>query len=256
MKYMILAILGSLVAANAIAIETTKKSYDLYEHKKLLQQKAQIGKIRSLRYRYTITQPLPVEPGTPNYRLVAESTEKFELVFWRQLQSDGTYIPLIRVTPLTTNPTFICGASFKVIVQINIEKYGINSSELTLSDNVSILAENNTSFCDDISAPTTFVWDQWTHQPQYNDSQAFVMIHDWNGDFINIPAIDGTTVLNNGDSCTINATSTSAVKPNLDIHIPNANYPSSRGTLNLWVDLKFFKENNRYLWELKDYGIN
>lgn len=256
MKYMMLAILGSLIASNAIAIETTNKNSDLYEHQKNLEEAAQIGKIRSLRYRYTITQPLPVEPGTPNYTLVAGSNDKFELVFWRQLQSDGTYIPLIRVTPLTTNPTFICGPSFKVIVRMNLGKYGINSSELTLSDNVSILAENDTSFCDDINAPTTFVWDQWTHKPQYDDKQAFVMIHDWNDDFIKIPALDGTTVLNNGNSCTINATSTSDVKPNLDIHIPNANYPSSQGTLNLWVDLKVFKENNRYLWELKDYGIN
>jgi hypothetical protein len=227
--------------------------YDLYKHNQFLQQEARIDKKRTL-LSYEITQPFPVEPGTPNYTLELERyKEKIKLVFWRQLQADGTYIPFIRVTPLTSNNiAFICGASFKVIAGINLGKYGIHTTQLALSDNVSLLAEgNNSSFCENISKPTTLIWDQWDHKIKYDANQAFVIIYDYNDQHIRIPAIDGTTtVLENSLAPTISQ--------NLNIHIPTASYQGLiKGTLNLWVNLQPIpRDDGSLLWQLKDYGIN
>ncbi len=52
------------------------------------------------------------------------------------------------------------------------------------------------------------------------------------------------------------STPLATIAPNLDIQIPNANYQTLGGAMNLWVNLKFAPSpDGRLLWELTDYGL-
>jgi hypothetical protein len=173
----------------ASADDFDQKDLDITKHKKNL-QKENLPEIVKNNiddfYKNHLTSFPPV-PGTPNYTLFAESTDRFKLVFWRQAG-----IPFVRITPLTGNPTFICGASFEVIASVSLKQYGFNLPHLIKMSNVNLIAEDYSSFCDDIYEPKTFIWGQWSHEPQYDDSKAFVMIHWWNDEYIIIPAADGS----------------------------------------------------------------
>lgn len=61
-------------------------------------------------------------------------------------------------------------------------------------------------------------------------------------------------------NCSFNTSTTTnitTIATNLNIHIPQANYQSLDGTMNLWADLKFVPSNDgRLLWELTNYGVN
>ena len=49
--------------------------------------------------------------------------------------------------------------------------------------------------------------------------------------------------------------SPATISTDLDIHIPELNYISPFGTMNLWVDLKYVGESNgEFLWKLYDLG--
>ena len=56
----------------------------------------------------------------------------------------------------------------------------------------------------------------------------------------------------NVDSCT------AVINSNLDIHIPAANYQSTSGPTNIWVNLVFEGPNaaGTYIWKLYEYGAN
>lgn len=47
------------------------------------------------------------------------------------------------------------------------------------------------------------------------------------------------------------------VAPNLNIHIPTADYQSLTGTMSIWADLQFVSNpDGRFLWELSNFGVN
>ncbi len=54
------------------------------------------------------------------------------------------------------------------------------------------------------------------------------------------------------------SSSITEVLPNLDIHIPSANYQKLDGTTNIWADLEYNGVDSKgsLIWKLKDYGIN
>ena len=66
---------------------------------------------------------------------------------------------------------------------------------------------------------------------------------------------------NNPSACGIttggSSTGAGIISANLDIYAPSLNYTSLTGTQNIWVNLKFLKEENgQFYWTLKDYGLN
>lgn len=187
--FYVLCIIALLVPFYASADDFDQKDFDLQKYKRDLQKEnvSDIVKNNMNDFDKNHLTSFPPVPGTPNYILFAESTGSFKLVFWRQAG-----IPFVRITPLTANPTFICGASFEVIASVSLKQYGFNLPHLTKMSNVNLIAENYSSFCGDINEPATFIWGQWSHEPQYDDSKAFVMIHDWNNDYLKIPGIDGS----------------------------------------------------------------
>ncbi|EDN67041.1 secreted protein [Beggiatoa sp. PS] len=52
-------------------------------------------------------------------------------------------------------------------------------------------------------------------------------------------------------------TDLTVISPDLTIHIPNADYQSLGGTMNLWVNLKFTPTDDGKMWWILDsYGVN
>jgi hypothetical protein len=102
------------------------------------------------------------------------------LVFWREYQTDSSYLSFIRVTPTTEKEVFICGPSFKVIAPTYLGNYGLNSTQLALIDNVRLIGEGpegdaQPKSCGNIISPTTFIWDQYTYAIEYDITQSFMI---------------------------------------------------------------------------------
>ena len=155
---------------------------DLREHNNRLRSGRNIKSVSGL-----VENSFPAVPTNPVYTFTAESDEEFNVAFWREQLSDGSYLPFVRITPLTANPTFICGASFEVIARTNFERYGLGSSEISRIESVKLVSDDDSSFCGDLTEPTTFMWAQWSFDDQYDRDQAFIMIHDWNDQYMPVP---------------------------------------------------------------------
>jgi hypothetical protein len=149
-------------------------------------------------YKNSLTSSFPTVPGTPNYTWILYDFmgREVELVFWRELLSDGiSYILFVRITPLTTEPADICGWGFDVIAPTTLEEYGLNSPVLMRMSHVAdFITEKYEIFCGQINEPTTFVWGIHNDngEPAYDVTKAFVMIHGWSDDYVKIAAADGS----------------------------------------------------------------
>jgi hypothetical protein len=113
--------------------------------------------------------PLPTNPRPPVFSGNAawvDSQMRFEV--WREPCTDGSgrMATLLRVTPLSGQP-FLCSVNFTVIqgnLQYNLVRLLQTST-------------NTGSFCNTVLIPTSLIISQFTTGPQFDDLQAFSLIH-------------------------------------------------------------------------------
>jgi hypothetical protein len=113
--------------------------------------------------------PLPANPRPPVFSGNAawfDSRMRFEV--WREPCTDGSgrVATLLRVTPLSGQP-FVCGSSFTVI-QNNIQYNSVRLPQTSTDAG---------SFCNSVLIPTSLIISQFTTGPQFDDLQAFSLIH-------------------------------------------------------------------------------
>jgi hypothetical protein len=231
----------------------------------LEQQEARLNNRRNLDVS-KIPAVFPTTPSMPNYTMDLKYYNgeiEATLVFWRERQTDGSYLPFIRVTPTTTKSVFVCGASFTVVASVSLGKFGINSTQLTATDNIRLIAEGNDTLkeCGLITSPTTYIWDQYSNGAEYDTKQAFIMSRNLYLDKLSImtvPAVDGSTTILTANQCTNTSPITTVKLPNVDnnnynIHIPNATF----GNVNIWANFQFVPSSDGSMtWKLSNYGIN
>lgn len=114
--------------------------------------------------------PLPTNPRPPVFSGNAawsQSQMRFEV--WREpcTNGSGRMATLLRVTPVSGQP-FVCSVNFTVI-QGNLQ---YNSVRLLQT------STDTGSFCATVLIPTSLIIDQFTTGPQFDDLQAFSLIHD------------------------------------------------------------------------------
>ena len=131
-----------------------------------------------------ISSPLPTTPGSPNYQFRVEwtDTKVADVTIWRVPCNHDPNISAVLLRFVPTNQPFICSASFAVAQ---------NGSQY---DSVKLVSTpGGSSFCDDLFVSNTLLLDQWTITDNFDDNQAFQLIHDgvYKVSSINIPAYTG-----------------------------------------------------------------
>ena len=133
-------------------------------------------------YSGCVPTPLPTTPVGPSVEVTWESFlgDIINVVAWRIPCSDIDSAVLLRVTPVSDLP-FVCSVVFEPVMQNAIQ---YNSTKL-------VQEPDGSSFCDDLTIPSTFLLEQRPFEENFNDDAAFSMYYrddDFGAGPLEIPA--------------------------------------------------------------------